>query len=150
MQEVDGPAVLQNFSATFMEDLYGCVQGPFLIFFFLSPGTRKRIWLIAVFFFQVFLFLLLLQNCLKNGSLEICVFSVPENLCFESLLGTSDHNEGYFTFYYRTTTMSTFPFIHQGTFALSIKISAGLRVAALVSGSGQGMQLARARSKPTK
>lgn len=152
MQDVDEPAVLQNFSATLMEDSVGCVQVPFFGFFAFSRYTEEKMVDCCMIFFRGFLFLLL-QNGLKNGSLEICVLSVPENLCFESLLGTLDHEDCFTSFFFllqRKTTTSTFPFIHQETFALSIKISAGLRVAALASGSGPGRQFARARSKPTK
>lgn len=103
VQEVDEPAVLQNFSATLMEDLVGCVQVPFFEFFAFSRYTEKKMVDCCMIFFRVFLFLFLLKNGLKNGSLEICVLSVPENLCFDSLLGTLDHHEICFTvfFYYR-------------------------------------------------
>lgn len=101
MQDVDEPAVLQNFSATLMEDSVGCVQVPFFGFFAFSRYTEEKMVDCCMIFFRGFLFLLL-QNGLKNGSLEICVLSVPENLCFESLLGTLDHEDCFTSFFFTT------------------------------------------------
>ena len=41
VEEVDGPDVLPNFSATLMEDLYGCVQVLFMIFCFSQVQGRE-------------------------------------------------------------------------------------------------------------
>lgn len=56
VQDVDEPAVLQNFSATLMEDSVGCVQVPFFGFFAFSRYTEEKMVDCCMIFFPGFPF----------------------------------------------------------------------------------------------